>query len=96
MYNKQRPTLLTPSILNTIHLAQKRELRQPILLFLAGHRPLAFIAGQLLHLTSPLGAILGIPSIAEWATLFSDPKGPALLEQELSASESGTKKAVQQ
>ncbi len=55
----------------------------PLLLFLAGHRPLAFVTGQLLHFSSPFGALLGLEGMNDWAELLSHPDGPALLESEL-------------
>lgn len=61
----------------------RRELIAPLLLFLAGHRPLAFVAGQTLHLAAPAGGLLGFDSWSEWAALLSDPRGPDMLLEAL-------------
>ena len=53
--------------------AGRRQLALPLLLFLAGQRPLAFFAGQLLYAAQPLCALLGLPSCTEWAAVLSDP-----------------------
>lgn len=53
----------------------------PALLMVVGHRPLAFIGGQLLYVLAPLAAILGISACGHWAELLSEPGGTARLEQ---------------
>ena len=53
----------------------RRGLTAPALLYLAGHRPLAFAAGQLLALAAPLAAVLGLPHTMDWARLLSTPEG---------------------
>ncbi len=63
--------------------AGRSRLALPTLLFVAGHAPLAFAAGQLAHLASPLAALLGSQTLPAWATLLSDPHGIALLQQAL-------------
>lgn len=61
----------------------QHDLLTPGLLLLAGHRPLAFVAGQLLHVLAPTAALLGVSSLHDWATLLSDPRGAASLQQAL-------------
>lgn len=60
-----------------------RELATTALLFLTGHRPLAFVTGQLLHVAAPAATLLGIDRCTTWATFLSDPAGAARLEQAL-------------
>ena len=74
--------LVTDIQLTANHLAE-RQLTTPALLFLAGHRPLAFVAGQMLHLTAPVGTMLGFDSWSAWAELLSDPQGPERLLEAL-------------
>ena len=52
---------------------QRRQLTTPILLFLAAHRPLTFVTGQLLYMLAPLCALFGWQEIDEWAALLSAP-----------------------
>ncbi len=52
---------------------QRRQLTTPVLLFIAGHRPLAFFAGQLLYLFAPLALLAGWEGVNRWAELLSDP-----------------------
>jgi hypothetical protein len=52
---------------------RQRGLTAPALLWLAGHRPLAFVAGQTLHGLAPLGLLLGWEGVTHWATLLSAP-----------------------
>jgi len=66
----------------------RRKLAGPALLFAAGHRPLAFVTGQMLHLLNPLAGLLGLSGwdgeAQGWAELLSQPDGAhqvtALLE----------------
>ena len=62
---------------------RQRQMVLPALLFLAGHRPLAFALGQMLLVLQPLAAILGADGLAVWGTLLSQPAGPAALMQRL-------------
>lgn len=55
----------------------------PALLLLASQRPLAFVAGQSLHLFSPLDMLLPDARIGMWAELLSHPAGPTALERML-------------
>jgi hypothetical protein len=65
---------------------RRRQLATPFLLFLAGHRPLAFFAGQALHVTAPLGLLLGWGEIAGWADLLSAPDAAEQLEAALNVN----------
>jgi hypothetical protein len=60
-----------------------RELLTPALLLLAGHKPLAFVAGQVLYGLAPIAALLGAQSLQAWAALLSAPDGPAQLQRAL-------------
>ncbi len=62
----------------------KREMVLPSLVFLASHRPLAFVVGQMLYVASPMAGLLGWSGCNGWADILSDPEGPAMLEQALS------------
>jgi hypothetical protein len=79
----QEPSLLTPTIQQTVTALAQRQLLAPALLYAAGHRPLAFVAGQSLALAAPWAALLGLPAVDDWATLLSDPAGPGALETAL-------------
>ena len=59
----------------------QRELLTPALLLLTSHRPLAFVASQLLYLLAPLAALAGQPRLQPWAELFSDPDRLAEFER---------------
>lgn len=67
---------------------ERRGLVAPALLFLAGHRPLAFAAGQLLALAAPLAAVLGQTQLMPWAHLLSTPDGVDSLQTVLSGRRS--------
>jgi hypothetical protein len=60
-------------------LAQRQMLR-PALLFLIGHRPFSFIAGQCLLLALPLGLLFPSWQLRTWADLLSHPQGMDRLE----------------
>ena len=59
------------------------QMQLPTLLFVAGHRPLSFLIGQLLHTVAPVAALAGWPGCAVWANLLSDPEHLAVLEEAL-------------
>ncbi len=87
MHTQLPQTLTSPTQAATIQpslqaLAQ-RELALPCLLFVASHRPCAFVVSQLLYVLAPLAAILGLPAWQAWAALLSEPVGVAWLEQTL-------------
>jgi hypothetical protein len=52
---------------------QQRGLTTPALLVLAGHRPLAFVAGQMLYAAAPLCALIGWDGASAWAAALSAP-----------------------
>ena len=70
----------------SIQMLARRELTRPCLLFVASHRPCAFVIGQLLYLLVPLAAILGQTAWQDWAALLSQPDGVAWLEERLVAA----------
>ena len=59
------------------------------LLFLTGHRPLAFAIGQGLHLLAPVAALAGIEALDELGNILSRSDGTAILHDALT-----TKKKV--
>lgn len=65
---------------------RRRGLVTPALLFLAGHRPLAFAAGHLLAVAAPTAAVLGLPRLMDWAHLLADPGGVDRLQAALAAN----------
>lgn len=67
--------------------AAQRGLATPALLFLAGHRPLAFAAGQLLAVAAPVAAVLGLHNTMRWAHLLSSPEGVDQLEAALAQAQ---------
>jgi hypothetical protein len=60
--------------------AQRRQLSGPLLLLLASHRPLAFVAGQLLYVAAPLAGLLGWRSVDAWAAWLSAAELPSFAE----------------
>ncbi len=62
---------------------RQRQMVLPALLFLAGHRPLAFVLGQMLLILQPLAAIFGADGLAVWSELLSQPAGPTALTERL-------------
>ena len=64
---------LPGSVQQTIDNLARYEMMTPAALFVAGHRPLAFVVGQLCHGLAPFGALLGIAVVQEWAIVLSDP-----------------------
>ena len=77
----------------------RRNLAGPLLLFAAGHRPLAFVAGQMLHLMDPLVGLLGIGAwdreAGAWADLLSRPDGPDQLAAALEEARHPAKEGPQ-
>ncbi len=63
----------------------QRRMVLPAVLFVAGHRPLAFVLGQVLLILQPLAALLGTDGLAAWADLLSHPNGPDALSDRLAA-----------
>lgn len=54
----------------TVH---SRHLTTTLLLLLASHRPMTFVAGQMLYALAPLCALLGWEQLEDWAALLSAP-----------------------
>ena len=65
------------------------QLTDAALLFLTGHRPLAFAIGQGLHLLAPVAALAGIEALDELGNILSRSDGTAILHDALT-----TKKKV--
>lgn len=63
---------------------KRRKLHSVFLLFFLGHRPLAFVAGQLLYLLHPMASMLGFSHVQEWGDLLSQPDEVAALRRQLS------------
>lgn len=64
-------------------LLQNKRMIGPGLLFLASHRPLAFVAGQMLYALQPITDLFDDVALSHAAELLSSPDGPALLGQAL-------------
>jgi hypothetical protein len=71
---------------DTIEKLASRQLVAPALLFLVGHRPLAFAAGHVLALAAPVADLLGQSSVMAWAEILTAPDGVANLEAALAAA----------
>lgn len=54
--------------------AARRGLTTPLRLFLTGHRPLAFFAGQMLYMAAPLALLAGWEDVNRWAAWLSAPQ----------------------
>ncbi len=65
----------------TIQTLTQRQMALPSLLFLAAHRPLAFVVGQTMCTLAPFAIPLGATEWQAWANLLSHPDGPTRLEQ---------------
>jgi hypothetical protein len=53
----------------------ERRLASSLLLFVAGHRPCAFLAGQAIYMTEPLCDLMGVPGSRTLAELLCRPDG---------------------
>ncbi len=73
------------TIQQSLQVLEQRELILPCLLFMASHRPCAFVVSQLLYMIAPLAAILGLQTCQDWAVVLSEKDGAAWLEQTLVA-----------
>lgn len=65
----------------------ERRLATPALLFLAAHRPLAFLTGQALHGLQPLAELLNVDVCGEVAAVLSAPNAAHRLEVALTKAE---------
>ncbi len=68
---------------------RQRQMVLPALLFVAGHRPLAFLLGQALLIMQPLAALLGLDRLGPWGQLLSQPDVPSNLTARLAALQGG-------
>lgn len=68
---------------------RRRQMALPALLFVAGHRPLAFILGHLLLVMHPVTALLGADWAGEWGNLLTRPAVGAKLADLLAGSLDG-------
>ena len=78
---------LPPAVQESLHALARRRLTASALLLLAGHRPLAFAAGQFLALAAPLADLLGAAAVGEWAQVLSTHEGPAEVQRFLALHE---------
>ena len=62
---------------------RQRRMVLPAILFLVGHRPLAFAFGQMLLTLHPLAGLLGADGFGAWGKLLSQPGGPSALTERL-------------
>ena len=67
----------------TLSAIRQRRMVLPAILFLVGHRPLAFAFGQMLLILQPLAGLLGADGIGAWGKLLSQPGGPSALTERL-------------
>jgi len=74
---------LSPLSQQFVNACARRRLAGPLLLFVAGHRPLAFALGQTLHVMHPLAALLGVDGCNARADDLSAPAGARRLETAL-------------
>jgi hypothetical protein len=65
---------------------RRRQLATLVLLWVAAHRPLAFLAGQTLYTAAPLAALLGWERAEQWAEHLSRPGAGPRLEAALAAA----------
>lgn len=71
------------SVCDMLDFVCERQMELPLLLLLASHRPLAFVAGQLLLLALPLTLLMPALPLRVWAEILSHPQGPTLLQRRL-------------
>ncbi|MCB0045685.1 MAG: hypothetical protein H6642_17315 [Caldilineaceae bacterium] len=67
------------AVQETVDTLRRHELVTPAALFLIGHRPLAFTAGQCCYLLAPAATLLGVSGIRAWGEVLSDPAQTACL-----------------
>lgn len=66
----------------------RRGLATTALLFVAGHAPLALVAGHGLALVAPVAGVLGVSGLQRWAELLINPDAAQQIEAALLAAES--------
>ena len=67
----------------TLSAVRQRRMVLPAILFLSGHRPLAFTFGQVLLMLQPLAALLGANGLDCWVRVLTHPSGPPALTDRL-------------
>lgn len=67
----------------TLSVIRQRRMALPAILFLAGHRPLAFTFGQALLILQPLAVLLGSKGLDAWVRVLTHPSGPPALTDRL-------------
>ena len=67
----------------TLSAIRQRRMVLPAVLFLAGHRPLAFTFGQVLLILQPLAVLLGSRGLDPWVRVLTHPGGPPALTDRL-------------
>ncbi len=67
----------------TLSVIRQRRMALPAILFLAGHRPLAFTFGQALLILQPLAVLLGSKGLDAWVRVLTHPSGPPALTNRL-------------
>ncbi len=65
-----------------------RGLSTAAVLFVAGHAPLAMVAGHGLALVAPVAGVLGVSGVQRWAELLIAPDAARQIEAALLAAES--------
>lgn len=61
----------------------RRRLDGTALLWLSGHQPLAFVAGQICWLVAPLALLFGWTQVETWAAILSTPHSGTKLVHDL-------------
>jgi len=74
---------LSPLSQQFIDACARRRLIGPLLLFVAGHRPLAFALSQTLYVVHPLASLLGVEGCNALAIDLSAPDSARRLENAL-------------
>ncbi len=103
MHNPPQTPSANPHLSSTlpswVTFLARHKLAAPALLFAAGHRPLAFVTGQMIHLVDPVLGLLGFSAwerrAGGWADLLSHPDGAEQILAALEAASSQPKDAPQ-
>ena len=75
-----------PHLQTLHHLLIRRQMMAPVLLFVTGHQPLAFVTGHLLLLLAPLAHLLGWSGVTPLAGALVEPGAMARMESILRKS----------
>lgn len=76
---------LPPKVEALLVYAARRRLLLPMLLFVTAHRPLGFVAGQLLFAAQPLTLLFPSLNLRVWAETLSNVDGVRRMEERLLA-----------